>query len=126
MKTLTTFYKDLRGSAALEFAFIIPAYLFFIFGIVEFGYVLWGNTALKYGAANGARYAFVHPTASSAEVENVATSSISFPGDAIEYSVAIAPNVSATIDGTFTYNFLGLPINPITVTTQIVQPLPIN
>ncbi|HUX78868.1 MAG TPA: TadE family protein, partial [Alphaproteobacteria bacterium] len=107
-----------------EFAFILPVYLLLIFGIIELGYVLWGVSALQYGASYGARYAFVHPTSSGSTIENFASSMVNFPTNALTYTVTMTPHVSADIDGTFTYQFLILPLNPLTITTHVHQVLP--
>ncbi len=124
MGFLRNYFKMNKGIAALEFAIIFPVYLLFIFGIIELGYVLWGYSALEYGASYGARYAFVQPNSSSSAIQSVALSTISFPNNAITYNVTITPRVSADIDGTFTYTFLVLPLNPIRITTHLHQVLP--
>ena len=116
--------KASQGAAIIEFAFILPVYLLLIFGIIELGYVLWGVSALEYGASYGARYAFVHPTSSSSTIEDFALSTVNFPTNAITYNVTITPSVSADIDGSFSYTFLVLPLNPITINTHIHQVLP--
>ncbi len=118
------YIRDSAGAAILEFAIILPVYLLFIFGIIELGYVLWGNSALEHGASYGARYAFVHPTSSSSTIKSAALASIDFPNNDITYNVTISPNVSADIDGSFSYTFKVLPLNPLTITTHIHQVLP--
>jgi Flp pilus assembly protein TadG len=123
MDFLKRYMKTSKGVAAIEFAFILPVYLLFIFGIIELGYVLWGFSALEYGASYGARYAFVHPTSSSSTIQNYALSKIDFPNNAITYTVTMSGS-SAVINGSFSYTFLVLPLNPITITTQMTQSLP--
>lgn len=112
-----------RGVSAIEFAIILPAYLLFILGIIELGYILWGSVSLQYAASYGARYAYVNPTATSQEIDNFALSTINFPGDAITFDVSISGRV-ADINGTFSFTPLYIPIKPLTINTQVVQNLP--
>lgn len=109
-----------KGTAAIEFAFVLPVFLAIIFGCLEFGYLLWANSALNYGANFAARYAFVHPTASNSTIEGIALSTIAFPNSAISYTVS-GGGVAVDIDGSFTYDFLVVPLDPITLTTHVHQ-----
>jgi Flp pilus assembly protein TadG len=43
------------GNTAIEFAFIAPAMLMFIFGVAEVGRVLWLQNALDYSVVEAAR-----------------------------------------------------------------------
>lgn len=113
-----------RGATAIEFAVILPVYLLFILGIIELGYVFWAISSLHYGASFGARYAFVEPTSSSSEIRSVALDKVDVPGTVIDYTVTKNP-LFVDIDGTFTYGFLYLPIDPLTITTHVRQILPI-
>ncbi len=113
-----------EGATLVEFAIIFPVYLLFVFGIIELGYVLWGYSALEYAGSYGARYAFVNPTASSSSIQTFILSKVDLSGSSISYSVTVTPNVSADISGTFTYSFLYLPLDPITITTTFHQALP--
>ena len=124
MRIVKNFFNTVRGTAAIEFAVVLPVFLLFIFGSIEFGYLLWADSTLKYGANYGARYAFVHPTASSTEIENFALSTTSFSGSVITYVVTKAP-LFVDIDGSLTYNFVVIPLSPITLTVQQHQLLPL-
>lgn len=46
-----------RGSALVEFAIAGSVFLTALFGVIEFGRLLWTHNALKYSAQQGARYA---------------------------------------------------------------------
>jgi len=127
MGLLIRYARNTKGVAAIEFAFVLPVYLLFIFGIIELGYVLWGDSALKYGASYGARYAFANPTSTAAAIQDFALSTTTFPpGGPITYTVTIVPNVSVDIDGKFTYTFLYLPITPLTINVHLHQVLPVS
>jgi Flp pilus assembly protein TadG len=125
MSLFNRYIHQNKGTAAIEFVFVLPVFLVLIFGCIEFGYVLWANSALKYGATYGARYAFAHPTASGATIENYALSKIDFPGSAIDYTVSGAGGLAVDIDGTFSYSFLVVPINPITLNVHVHQVMPL-
>lgn len=125
MTLVKKYIQNMRGAAAIEFAFVLPVFLLVIFGSIEFGYVLWANSALKYGATYGARYAFTHPTASSSAIQTYALNTINFPGSAITYTVTTG-GLAADIDGSFTYSFLVLPLSPVTLTVHEHQVLPLS
>lgn len=126
VKVLKKYFYNIRGTAAVEFAFVLPVFLYLVFGSIEFGYVFFANSALKYGATYGARYAFVHPTASNATIRTQALSAITFPSTVINYTVTGAGGAAVNIDGTFTYNFYVLPVDPITLTVHVHQVLPLS
>jgi Flp pilus assembly protein TadG len=50
------------GNTAIEFAFIAPAMLMFIFGVAEVGRVLWLQNALDYSVVETARCLSNNPT----------------------------------------------------------------
>lgn len=123
MNVFTKYIRGVKGTAPIEFALILPVFLVLIGGCMELGYVFWANSALKYGATYGARYAFSHPTASATTVKNYALSTIDFPGSAITYT-ATTTGDSTDINGSFSYSFLLVPISPITLTVHVHQVLP--
>jgi hypothetical protein len=48
------------GQGLAEFAFIVPMFVVMLFGIVDFGRVIWAFNSLENAAREGARYAIVH------------------------------------------------------------------
>ena len=46
-----------RGMAAIEFALLLPLFLILVFGIIEFGQVLFFQAALQHAVTNAARCA---------------------------------------------------------------------
>lgn len=125
MKIFKKYIQNIRGTAAIEFVFVLPVFLALVFGSIELGYIFWANSALKYAASYGARYAFTHPTASSTEIQNFALSKVDLSGSVVTYTVTLTPNVSADIDGSFSYTFIILPLNPINLTVHFHQVLPL-
>ncbi|MBI2707908.1 MAG: pilus assembly protein [Proteobacteria bacterium] len=117
------FAKEERGAAAVEFTLVFPAYLLIVVGIIELGYLLWGYSALEYGASYGARYAFVHPTSSATTIQNAAMGKIGATGSPFSYTATIS-STSVDLDGTFSYTFFFIPLSPITISTHVHQVLP--
>lgn len=51
---------DQQGSAAVETAFLLPAFIMMLFGIIKVSMLLWTLGSLYYAAEAGARYASVN------------------------------------------------------------------
>ena len=118
------FLKNVKGSAAIETAILLPVYLLLIFGVIEFGYFLWADISLRYGAYYGARYALVNAPTTSAATQNFAYSKSGFAeGGPITY-VATINTSNAQIKGTLTYKFLVLPLPSITTSIVVYQDIP--
>lgn len=122
MKIFRKYLSNGTGTAAIEFAFILPVFLVILFGCIELGYLFWADSVLKYGATYGARYAFVHPTASSGTIQSFALSVVNVPGSVISYTVSKTA-LAVDIDGTLTYTFFIVPLSPITLTVHEHQVL---
>ncbi|MDP9224782.1 MAG: pilus assembly protein [Actinomycetota bacterium] len=52
--------RDPRGQTLVEFAFILPLFVFLLVAIFDLGHVVWANDTLSNGAREAARYAIVH------------------------------------------------------------------
>ena len=63
------FLRDERGSAMVEFA-IVAALIFIplVFGVIEFGRLIWAKNMITSAAREGVRYSIVHSTADSASI----------------------------------------------------------
>ena len=55
MQLVRALARSRSGHSAVEFAFIAPAMLMFIFGVAEVGRVLWLQNALDYSVVEAAR-----------------------------------------------------------------------
>lgn len=53
-----------RGSAAIEFALIVPIFLLLLFGIVNYGVLLYDQAVITNAAREGARWAAIHSSSS--------------------------------------------------------------
>ena len=67
------FLKDERGNAMVEFA-VVAALIFFpiVFGIIEFGRLVWARNMVSAAAREGVRYAIVHGSESGAIADSAA------------------------------------------------------
>jgi TadE-like protein len=59
-----------RGTSVAEFAMVAMLFFTLIFGIIEFGRMLYTHNALADATRRGARYAVLHPSASATAVKN--------------------------------------------------------
>jgi Flp pilus assembly protein TadG len=67
---IRNFNKEQRGATVAEFAIVASVFFMMIFGIIEFGRLLYTHNALTDAARRGARYAALHHQ-STACVKNV-------------------------------------------------------
>jgi Flp pilus assembly protein TadG len=49
-----------RGQSLVEFAIVLPVFMFLLMGIVDFGRVVWAQNSLAAAAREAARFAIVH------------------------------------------------------------------
>ena len=108
---------DQKGAAAVEFAIILPLLLMLLFGIIEFGIILYDKAMITNASREGARagIVFVDPgVISDEEIENVVNNYCS--GHLITFGEdsSIGINITRagenlTVNVTYTYDFLVLP-----------------
>lgn len=60
-----------KGATLVEFAIGVTVFVMAMFGVLEFGRVLWVHNALSDAARRGARYAAMHKEADADQVKNV-------------------------------------------------------
>lgn len=63
---------DPTGSPTTEFALVLPVFLLFLFGVIEFGRVLFTLATLHFAAAEATRFASVNFPATNAEIQAAA------------------------------------------------------
>jgi Flp pilus assembly protein TadG len=134
-----------EGAAAAEAAIILSAFVLLIFGIVQFALVFWTWNTMMLGLEEGGRYAMVYnPTTypsgppappCSATPATLANCAVAQANTVLSAYPSLSVTVSCTagcsgtgpmtLQGTFTYNFLGSSSLPgsITVTKQVTVPL---
>ncbi len=79
-----------RGVAAVEFAMVVPIFVVFIFGMIEFGRILMVQQTLINGSREGARQAVLEGATEDGVVEIVSeylqAASINVPSDYVSVS----------------------------------------
>lgn len=124
---LSSYKSEKKGTTMVEFALILPIFISFIFGCIEFGMIMWGRISMEYAISASARYAYINNSASSSSIINYAQTLVpaNYPGHLnFSFTVNMVPTTSATISGTFNYTFFVLPLSQLTMTSSVVQPLP--
>ena len=61
MRRLARFWRDRRGAAAIEAAFVLPLTLMLLLGLMEIGRMAWVQSALNFSVQEAARCAIVRP-----------------------------------------------------------------
>ena len=61
--------KNQKGASAVEFAIVLPLLLLLLFGIVEFGFLLYNQAMITNAAREGARFGIVYDPIRPTEVE---------------------------------------------------------
>ena len=108
-----------RGVTAIEAAILLPAFIYFIFGITELSRMFWVQTTLDYAVAEAARYAIVNSAATSSQIQGIAVSRASpINATTSNFNVTItAPGSDITINGTYNFTFLVIPISNKTLSS---------
>ncbi|KUO96714.1 TadE/TadG family type IV pilus assembly protein [Ferroacidibacillus organovorans] len=90
-----------KGQALVEFALVIPLFLLLLFGIFDFGRIMWSELTISAASRDAARYASLGAT--DAQIDAVVVSDCPFliPG---KLTIAISPASAERIPG-----------NPVTV-----------
>ncbi|MGY4420636.1 Flp pilus assembly protein TadG [Bradyrhizobium sp. JR6.1] len=116
---LAAIWRDNRATTALEFALTAPVFLLFIFGIIEFGLLLWTQLGLQHGTELAARCATVNSTlcpGSSAITSYAAQQAfgLNLPSQTFTYSTPACGN---QVTASYTFQFpqvLNLPSQTLT------------
>lgn len=125
-----------RGAVAAEFAFLLPVLLMILFGIIEFGMIMYSREVVTNAVREGARAGIVQgpPKRTVGEITTIANNYLAGTGinpANVTFAVAgaglVNPN-TLTVTATYPYNFLvpylpmvvGIP-SPLTIQTQVVM-----
>lgn len=111
-----------RGSTLVEFAIGVTVFVTAMFGVLEFGRLLWVHNALTDAARRGARYAVMHSQSDAASVKNIVVY-----GDAAGSGQPMVENLSTT-NVEVNYDNFGLNDGTVSVTItnyqfQFVMPI---
>lgn len=115
--------RDSSASVAVEFALLLPVYIAVIFGIIEFGRMIWIRNTLEFAAEQAARYGAVRSaSATAATIETYARSQMLGidPADAnLDFTVTPC-GTTVTVVGTYNFTTLVAAYVPIPATTLTV------
>lgn len=126
-KSSRVFFLNSGGASVVEFAIILPVFISFIFGCIEFGMIMWGRISLEYATSQAARYAYVNSTSANSTIQSYAQTLVpsNYAGHLdFSFTANMVAKSQATITGTFKYTFFVLPLSAITMNSSVVQPLP--
>lgn len=110
-----------RGASLIEFAIILPLLLVVLFGIVEFGFILYDKVMITNAAREGARYGILarSPRYTEVEIQNrvssyCTTNLISFGGAAspqvnVTFPATLIFGENLVVNVTYQYRFLFVP-----------------
>lgn len=111
------YLKREEGAAAVEFALLLPLLMMILFGIIEFGLVLFNQEVITNASREGARFGIVigNPRPATGQIQDVVNTYLTNAGlnsGNATVSVAGAQGASGsdlTVSVTFPYTFLVLP-----------------
>ena len=126
---LTRFGRDAAGTAAIEFAFVLPVTLTIILGGFEFGHAYWTRHTLQYAAEETGRYAMAHTTATVTQLTNYAKANM--PGlDPDAATVTVTPDsvdntsyITITVTAPFDFVIPFVDLSDITLSGTTRVPL---
>ena len=125
MQLIRALARSRSGHTAVEFAFVAPAMLMFIFGIMEVGRVLWLQNALDYSVVAAARCLSNSPSTcgSASQAQSFAANQAGAGFLTSDFTVTAAScgnQVSASHQVTLEIPYMNL--SPINLTSQACYP----
>ncbi len=121
---LYSLFRDRSGNTAVEFAMILPIFVAIMFGIVEFGRLLWIRNSIEYAAETAARWGAIRTSKTNSEIAAYATSQLTAVNITGVSFTATASSSSVSVVGTYTYTlltpsyFVTIPTISWTITAQ--------
>lgn len=94
-----------QGSAAVEFAILLPALLLLILGTIEFGRIYWARTTVQYAIDDAARYAMINTAATATQIRDRAlASAIGLPAEDLSFTVDLSEVGYVSIAGQYDFD----------------------
>jgi Flp pilus assembly protein TadG len=100
--------RDERGAAAVEFALVLPVLLLIIFGIIDFGRMLYTKITITEAAQTGARAGAIFGQAKGEDQAKLAAAGLNQSSDELLVTVVPCPGTPVPGDdatATLTYHF---------------------
>lgn len=114
-------HRGERGSAAVEFALIVPFFFLLIFGTIDFGYMVNRSSLINNAARDAVRLASLH--ASEAEIRATAMAAVSDLGTATVIVSCKKVDGSACVDYDADKESRGMATVTITYKHQMLTPV---
>lgn len=122
--------QDEKGAAAVEMAFVLPVFLLFVLGIIEFGRAYWTMNSMQLAIDEAGRYAMVHVTATDSQIISTAKANL-YGLNPNQFTITSQSQTMnginyKTIKATYTFSFIAprvLPFGNITLTRQTEVPI---
>jgi Flp pilus assembly protein TadG len=117
MRTARTLISENSGATAVEFALVAPVLFMVILGALEFGRLMWTQTALHFAVEEAARCASVTPATcgTSSQIATYASTVSALTLDASSFT-ATTPSCGHQVSASYSYQFIAAGFFPFTPT----------
>jgi Flp pilus assembly protein TadG len=117
-KPHTSLLSARHGTTAVEFALLAPALLLILFGAIEFGRLMWTQSALHFAVEEAARCASVTPSVcgTSSQITAFAATAISPLNITSTAFTSTSPSCGHQVSASFPYQFVVTGLFPFTPT----------
>jgi Flp pilus assembly protein TadG len=107
-----------EGATAIEFAFVAPVLFAILFGVIEFGRLMWTQSALHFAVEAAARCASVTPSVcgTSAQIQTYAAAEVSALNIPTSAFTPSTPACGHQVSASFTFQFVATALFPFTPT----------
>ncbi len=105
-----------QGATAIEFALVAPAMLLTLFGAIEFGRLMWTQSALHYAVQQAARCASVNTVTcgTPSQIASYAASTVTALNIASSAFTATSQSCGHQVLASFNYQFVATGLFPYT------------
>lgn len=86
----TNLVADRRGSTAVEFAFIAPAFFALLFGLFQFGWAMHCSSSVRYALEQASRSVMLNPAITQTQVQTAVRSRLQAIADPTNVTVTLA------------------------------------
>ncbi|HEX5380529.1 MAG TPA: TadE/TadG family type IV pilus assembly protein [Phenylobacterium sp.] len=123
------FIRERSGSAAVEFAVVMPVLLILLAGLAQFAWVQHCSTSLRYALSAASRQLLLNPNLTEAQMRDAVKAKLAAADPNVTVSLSIATVASgkvATLNGVYahTISLPGLPSIPLDYHASVQTPLP--
>ena len=119
------FARGASGAVAVEFALMLPVYIVFVLGVMEFGRWIWIRNTMEMAAESAARYGAITSGATDASIETqAATYLIGIAPASVTFNATACASNVVTVNATHNFTplaatFVPIPAAAISVTATI-------